>query len=61
MAALSAALAESGPLEAILAPFALPAPGSALAAQSALIEHCFAHATPRSDYRRAGRSGGRRL
>ena len=46
MAALGAALAESGSLDAILAEFALPAPHSTLAAERALIEDCFAHAKP---------------
>jgi enoyl-CoA hydratase len=46
MGALAEALEADEPIGAIVARFASPAPPSALAAQSALIENCFAQATP---------------
>jgi enoyl-CoA hydratase len=46
IAALGAALEESAPIEVILSRFALPAPASPLAAQTGLIEACFAGDSP---------------
>jgi enoyl-CoA hydratase len=46
MSELARALADREPIDAVIAQFASPARPSALAMQSALIEKCFAHATP---------------
>jgi enoyl-CoA hydratase len=46
MSELGRALADPEPVETIVSQFASSAPPSALAAQRALIENCFAHPTP---------------